>query len=243
MWSGAWGRKWGCKGVARGSQERRKRWVDPARSETPAGLRCVKCRTALPQNRAPAQGVDNALPHHRTLRSNRSSYDVLSGLRHRGRATDRVRARLAGAVDKLAAPTALLCRARLSLHCTGHARLRPFQRASAPRGLRAGTQHARHAGVAGCAGARQSRMGRARLGQPGGLEHRQPPPRALLRCCQPVHSLHRRRVRTGELPAADRSRRLCRSGFPCWSMGIHAVLRRELPQSELHVRGPRPQTP
>ena len=84
MWPGAWGRKWGCKGVARGSQERRKRWVDPARSETPAGLRCVKCRTALPQNRAPAQGVDNALPHHRTLRSNRSSYDVLSGLRAEG---------------------------------------------------------------------------------------------------------------------------------------------------------------
>src|SRR5690242_19838555 len=70
--------------------------------------------------------------------------DVLSLLRGGRRAAHRLRARLAGAVDQLAASAPLLRGARLSRDRPRHARLRTVERVLASRGPRPGAHRPGH---------------------------------------------------------------------------------------------------
>src|SRR6185503_19922878 len=83
-------------------------------------------------------------PNHRAHREDRQTDDVLFGLRRRGCTPDRVRARVAGAVDQLAASVALPRRPRLPGGRAGYAGVWPIERISAPRGLRAGGDREGH---------------------------------------------------------------------------------------------------
>ena len=156
-----------------------------------------------------------------------------------GRAADRLRARLAGAVNQLAAPAAVLRRSRLPRRRARHAGLRPIRRVPAPRGLRAPAHRARHDRLARRAGARQGHLGRSRLGQPGGLGAGQPSPRALLRRGEPVRTVFREGLRARDHAAPDRPLRLSGSGVSSRTMGLSALLRGELRQGERSVRGQR----
>ena len=67
------------------------------------------------------------LPRAREHREDGATHDLLPGVRRRGRPPHRVRARLAGAVDQLAASAALLRRPRVPGRRAGHARLWPLR--------------------------------------------------------------------------------------------------------------------
>ena len=71
--------------------------------------------TCAPSSRSSADGwsPDHDLPRDRARREERSPPDLLSGQRRGARPLDRVRARLAGAVDQLAASASLLRRSRV----------------------------------------------------------------------------------------------------------------------------------
>src|SRR5215468_2731998 len=76
-------------------------------------------------------------------------HDVLSLLRGAGRPAHCLRARLAGAVDQLAASASLLRGSRLSRGGSRHARLRAVERVLASRGLRAPAHRPRHGRATG----------------------------------------------------------------------------------------------
>src|SRR5499433_2386711 len=84
------------------------------------------------------------LSRSRERGENVAPQDVLSLRRSGGRPAHRLRARLAGAVDQLAASAPLLRGSRFSRGGSRHARLWPVERVFASRGLRAGAHRPRH---------------------------------------------------------------------------------------------------
>ena len=170
--------------------------------------------------------------------------DVLPRLRARRRAGDRVRARLAGAVDQLAAPAAgfgALGFRAVAPDMRGYGR---SSRVRAPRGLCAASRSSRDMiELLDALGRERAVWVGPRLGQPGRVEPRQPPPRALPRRGESVRAVLSRssvRVRTASIPLVDRDG-LSRGPVPGRAVGLPALLPGELRRA--HARASRPTSP
>ena len=161
---------------------------------------------------------------YRARRQGRVSYDVLSRGGTSRRTAARVRARLAGTRDQLAPPVAGVRRARLPRGRARHARLRPFVGVSHARRIRVAEHRRRHDRLDRFVGARARGVGRSRLGQPGGLEHREPPSGALRGRRESVRAVLHARARPRAVSRTDQSRHLSGRSVPGRAVGVSAAL-------------------
>ena len=154
-----------------------------------------------------------AISEHTTQSSRHTTFYLAAGPDRR--AVDRIRARLARTRDQLAASVAGFAALGFRADRAGHARLWPLVGVSHARCVCVAVNRRRHDRLDRFVGARTRGVGRARLGQSGRVERREPSSGSLRRSCESVRALLHARARSGSVPrpgrpaavSADSSRR------------------------------------
>ena len=137
-------------------------------------------------------------------------------------------ARLAGARRELAAPAPRACCARLSDRRARHAWLRALERVPRHEDYAQEDIVGDMIELLDSLGQRKGGLGWPRLGKPGRMERREPPSGAHRSRREPLRALLHDRSRSRAHAHAGRSPALPRRRVPVRTVGLHALLRREL---------------